>query len=121
MSDDEERSQPYKIDRNSLRPLFETFESPTGPRCTGTDVFTKTFGVTPPEPVLSRAVADGVMFRGLRHLDHDGWVNAARSAAAELTLQEVASAFVGSLFNRRFDLRSAFASYLLGRVLRSIP
>ncbi|WP_132289246.1 hypothetical protein [Kribbella sp. VKM Ac-2568] len=50
-------------------------------------------------------------------LDHGGWVEAARSAAAQISPREVEDAFVSSLTSRRLDLRSALASFLIARAL----
>ena len=42
--------------------------------------------------------------------DHDTWIARAREAARQLTLEEVAEAFIASLTSRRLDLRSALSS-----------
>jgi len=71
----------------------------------------------PPVPaVLARAIADGVLFAQPRSHTHDGWVTAARQAAAAVNAEEVGDAFLESLSSRRLDLRSALASYTVGRV-----
>jgi hypothetical protein len=57
------------------------------------------------------------MFDQLEVRDHDGWVDAARRAAASLSLDEVSDAFLESLGTRRLDLRSALGSYAVARVL----
>lgn len=49
--------------------------------------------------------------------DHDGWVEAARSAATQISAGEVEDAFLASLTSRRLDLRSALPSYVLARAL----
>jgi len=69
--------------------------------------------IMPPPDLLAKAVAAGVMFTEPRTLDHDGWISAARQAAAALTAREVGDAFLASLTSRRMDLRSALASYAL--------
>ncbi|MFI7542974.1 hypothetical protein [Actinoplanes sp. NPDC049599] len=48
---------------------------------------------------------------------HDGWVAAARKAAASVSAAEVGDAFLESLSSRRLDLRSALGSYAVGRAL----
>jgi len=64
----------------------------------------------PPPELLAQAVAAGVMFTEPRTLDHDGWVRAAKRAAAGVTAPEVGAAFLASLTSGRMDLRSALAS-----------
>ncbi len=65
-----------------------------------------------------RTAADaGVMFSQERTEDHDGWVAAARAAAAPLSALEVGEAFLASLTSRRLDLRSALGSYAVARFL----
>jgi len=49
--------------------------------------------------------------------DHDGWVEAARSAAGQVSAGDVEDAFLASLTSRRLDLRSALPSYVLARAL----
>lgn len=57
------------------------------------------------------------MFEAPAILDHDGWVEAARATAAQLSPSQVEAAFVSSLTSRRLDLRSALASFLIARAL----
>jgi hypothetical protein len=71
----------------------------------------------PPVESLSQAVKAGLMFDQPRVEDHDGWVDAARRAAASVSVDEVADAFLESLSTRRLDLRSALGSYAVARVL----
>jgi hypothetical protein len=66
---------------------------------------------------MDNAVQAGVMFRASRELDHDGWVTAARDAAAAVALEEVSEAFIASLTSGRLDLRSALGSYAVARRL----
>jgi hypothetical protein len=75
----------------------------------------------PPPGDLVRAVAAGVMFAEPRSLDHDGWVQAARQAAAAVSAREVGEAFLVSLTSRRMDLRSALGSYAVARLLPEHP
>ena len=70
---------------------------------------------------LPDAVSAGIMFEHACVLDHDGWVAAAKDAAAAVRLEEVSDAFVASLTATRLDLRSALASYILVRRLPSHP
>lgn len=71
----------------------------------------------PAEDALDAAVRAGVMFRERRVLDHDGWVDTACAAVAQVTPIDVAAAFVTSLATRRLDLRSALGSYAVARHL----
>jgi len=57
------------------------------------------------------------MFTAPQPLDHDGWVQAARRAAASVPAHAVSEAFLVSLACRRMDLRSALASYAVARLL----
>lgn len=99
---------PYDVTPAALRPLMQAYWSPEGWRA-------------PPHlPVgddLARAVCSGLMFERPVLRDHEGWVDAARRAAAALTLEDVAQAFIGSLTSRRLDLRSALGSYAVARHL----
>lgn len=70
---------------------------------------------------MRTAVEAGVMFTTRRTEDHDGWVRAARAAAAQLSPQEVGDAFLASLTSRRLDLRSALGSFAVARVLPEHP
>ena len=70
---------------------------------------------------MRRAVEAGIMFTSRRGEDHDGWVAAARTAAARLTAAEVADGFLASLTSRRLDLRSALGSYAVARLLPEHP
>jgi len=71
-----------------------------------------------PEPeAMRRAVRAGVMFASPRTEDHDGWVRAARQAAASVPAGEAAAAFLASLTSRRLDLRSALGSHAIARFL----
>jgi hypothetical protein len=73
---------------------------------------------TPPAPeVLSQAIADGVMFAESEVQDHDSWIEAARRAAASVSVEQVGDAFLESLSTRRLDLRSALGSYAIARLL----
>jgi len=92
----------------ALRPLMDMFWSPKGWRRPP---------VPPPPDVLSRAVADGVMFARPVVQDHDAWIDAARRAVASLSVEQVADAFLESLSTRRLDLRSALGSYAIARLL----
>lgn len=98
----------YDASTAALRPLLEAFWSPQGWRRppalpTGDD--------------LAHAVTSGVVFATSRALDHEGWVTAARAAAAAVTPKGVEAAFVASLTSRRLDLRSALGSYAVARHL----
>lgn len=102
------RVSTYDASPAALRPLLDAFWSPQGWRQppalpTGRD--------------LAQAVEAGVLFSAPRALDHDGWVAAAQAAAAVVTPEEVAEAFVASLPGRRLDLRSALGSYAVARRL----
>jgi hypothetical protein len=99
---------PYNPSPAALRPLMDMFWSPQGWR---------TPPAPPPTQVLSQAVADGVMFAQPKSQDHDSWVEAARVAAASVSVAEVGDAFMESLSTRRLDLRSALGSYAIARVL----
>jgi len=66
---------------------------------------------------MTAAVDRGVMFASPVTLDHDGWVEAARTVAGEVSPDEVEEAFLASLTSRRLDLRSALSSYVLARAL----
>lgn len=102
----------YEVTPSALGPLLGAFWSARGWR-------------EPPDlpvgPDLDRAVASGVVFEGPTQRDHDGWVDAARRAAQSLSIDEVSSAFVGSLTSRRLDLRSALGSYAVARHLPEHP
>jgi hypothetical protein len=97
---------PYNASATALRPLMKMFWSAEGWR-------------EPPVPPLDVAavIADGVMFAQPRSDTHDGWVAAARRAAAAFTPVEVGDAFLESLSSRRLDLRSALGSYAVARGL----
>jgi hypothetical protein len=101
-------SERYDARPAALRPLLETFWSSQGWREPP---------AWPPGDVIARAVEAGVMFPKPRVADHDGWVQAAREAAAGVTAADVAAAFVASLTSRRLDLRSALGSFAVARVL----
>jgi hypothetical protein len=70
---------------------------------------------------MAVAEAAGIMFSSPRTEDHDGWLKAARAAAASLTAHEVGEAFLASLTSRRLDLRSALGSYAVARFLPDHP
>jgi hypothetical protein len=70
---------------------------------------------------LRQAEAAGIVFAAPRALDHDGWVAAARTAAAGVGPNDVENAFVASLLSRRLDLRSALGSYAVARHLPAHP
>jgi len=98
----------YEVSKAALRPLLATYWSSAGWK-------------NPPESPqgveLEQAVSAGIMFTEPTMLDHDGWVDAARTAAAAVTLEGVSEAFVASLETRRLDLRSALGSYAVARHL----
>ncbi len=101
-------SQPYDPSPEALRILADTFWTPQGWRR----------GRAWPGPDAMRTAVDaGVMFSADRTEDHDGWVAAARAAAAPLSAFEVGEAFLASLTSRRLDLRSALGSYAVARFL----
>ncbi|MEI6620514.1 MAG: hypothetical protein WCP28_01230 [Actinomycetes bacterium] len=104
---DESVTSTYTITPGGLRTLMSTFWSSQGWREPG----------WPGKDEFDRAVSNGLMFNGPRTLDHDGWVTAARAAAAATTLTEVSDAFVASLTTRRLDIRSAIGSFAIARVL----
>src|SRR5206468_8930540 len=60
------------------------------------------------------AKSQGVMFDPVT-LDHDEFVARAVRACAQVTRKQVAEAFLASLTTRRLELRSALASYAVGR------
>jgi hypothetical protein len=95
-----------------LRTLAETFWSPVGWRSPPK---------WPEQDAMDRAVRAGIMFTGVRRLDHDGWVRAAIAAAAAVSAQEAADAFLASLTTRRLDLRSALGSLAVARHLPGHP
>ncbi len=98
----------YDASAAALRPLMETFWSASGWRRPAAW----------PEPeAMRRAVRAGVMFASPRTEDHDGWVRAARQAAASVPAGEAAAAFLASLTSRRLDLRSALGSHAIARFL----
>lgn len=99
----------YDASPASLRPLLEAFWSPRGWRRPA---------ALPEGAELAQAVEAGVLFADPRALDHDGWVAAARAAAAAVTPGEVEEAFIASLPSRRLDLRSALGSFA---VVRDLP
>jgi hypothetical protein len=92
----------------TLRPLMDMFWSAQGWRLPEQ---------LPPAPVLSQAITAGVMFDQPRVHDHDGWIDAARRAAASVSVDEVGDAFLESMMTRRLDLRSALGSYAVARLL----
>ena len=99
----------YDASAAALRPLMKMFWSARGWR----------EPPVPPAPAeLARAIADGVLFDQPRSDSHDGWVTAARRAAAGLSAEEVGAGFLESLSSRRLDLRSALGSYAVARMLR---
>jgi hypothetical protein len=100
-------SERYDVSTAASRPLLGTFWSSQGWREPPAG---------PPDDVLVRAVQAGVMFPKPRVADHDGWVKAAREAAADVTAADVAAAFIASLTSRRLDLRSALGSFAVARV-----
>jgi hypothetical protein len=104
--------KPYDVSPAALKPLLHAFWSPQGWK-------------RPPElpsgPAMQQAVDNGVLFENPRSLNHDGWVQAARSAAAAVSLEEISEAFVASLSTGRLDLRSALGSYVVARHLPEHP
>lgn len=96
----------YDASAPALRPLMKMFWSAEGWR-----------EPPVPPPDLARAVANGVMFTQPRSDTHDGWVAAARKAAAAVSAEQVGDAFLESLTSRRLDLRSALGSYAVARAL----
>ena len=103
---------PYDPSPAVLRTLTETFWSPVGWRSPPK---------WPEQDAMDRAVRAGIMFTGVRRLDHDGWVLAAIAAAAAVSAQEAADAFLASLTTRRLDLRSALGSLAVARHLPGHP
>jgi hypothetical protein len=98
----------YDVSPSSVRPLLDTFWSPAGWREPRN---------WPIEADMAAAVTRGVMFPAPLTLDHDGCVQAARSAAGQISAADVEDAFLASLTSRRLDLRSALPSYVLARAL----
>lgn len=102
----------YDASPSSVRPLLDTFWSSAGWREPRN---------WPTEADMAAAVKRGVMFPAPLTYDHDGWVEAARSAAYQTSAGEVEDAFLVSLTSRRLDLRSALSSYVLARALPEHP
>jgi len=99
---------PYDASPRTLRPLFQTYWSSAGWRQPA----------QLPDPATFEAVIGaGIMFRDAAAMDHDGWVERAREAAARTAAADVGAAFLASLESRRLDLRSALGSYAIARHL----
>jgi hypothetical protein len=99
----------YDASASALRPLMRMFWSAEGWR----------EPPVPPGPAeRAKAIADGLLVDRPRSESHDGWVAAARKAAAAVSAAEVGDAFLESLGSRRLDLRSALGSYPVGRALQ---
>jgi hypothetical protein len=64
------------------------------------------------------AKAQGLMFDPVT-LTHDEAVSSAIHAAGKVSLKAVSDAFIASLGSRRLDLRSAMASYAVGRHMKA--
>jgi hypothetical protein len=93
-------------DPRARKILFDIFWTSAGWRTSRT---------TDPDD-LAYARTAGYMFES-RDGTHDDWVSRARAAADRVTLEEVASAFVGSLGSRRLAARSALGSLATARHL----
>ncbi|MDP4015390.1 MAG: hypothetical protein U0990_08470 [Candidatus Nanopelagicales bacterium] len=102
----------YQVGAIVLRPLMRAFWSAQGWRMPPS---------LPTGRELAAAVSAGVMFAAPRRMAHDGWVEAARAAAAAADKREVEEAFISSLATRRLDLRSALGSYAVARRLPTHP
>lgn len=98
---------PYDASPVALRPLMKMFWWAEGWR-----------EPPVPPPNLAEVIAADLMFAQPRSDTHDGWVAAARKAAATVTAEQVGDAFLESLTSRRLDLRSALGSYAVARALR---
>ena len=94
----------YQVDRKILRLLLDSYWTSEGWR-----------GDVPPP--AEAAVAAGIMFDRPWVAGHDEVVEAARAAAARLTVEEVGDAFLAGLGAKRHDLRSALGSYAVARHL----
>jgi len=105
-------SDTYDISSGALKPLMKMFWNTQGwrnqPLWPSTDTFDK-------------AVSAGLMFSEQLVIDHDECVKTAQEAANDVSLGEVADAFVASLTTERFDLRSALGSYAVARLLPEHP
>ena len=95
---------PYQVDRKVLRMLLDSYWNSDGWR-----------GDVPPP--AEAAVAAGIMFDRPWVAGHDEVVEAARAAAARLSIDEVGDAFLAGLGAKRMDLRSALGSYAVARHL----
>src|SRR5882672_6199661 len=91
-------------DKKALRILFKTFWSCTGWR--------DKESISPAD--FEYAKSQGVMFDTVT-LDHDELVERAVRTCAHVTRKQVAEAFLAGLTTRRLELRSALASYAVGR------
>lgn len=98
----------YDVSAAALRPLMQTFWTSKGWRSSV---------ALPAADVPAAAIRSGVMFDQPRQLGHDGWVEAARAAAAAVSASEISAAFLVSLTTRRLDLRSALGSFAVARHL----
>ena len=98
---------PVPVDPKALRILTSTFWSSHGWR-------------NPPLPLsaddFSYARNAGLMFEPPR-IDHDELPLQIQHWVRRIPPEQVAEAFVSSFVSRRLDLRSAIASYVLGRAL----
>ncbi|WP_092545221.1 hypothetical protein [Actinoplanes derwentensis] len=102
----------YDVAARELKPLMATFWSAHGWRDPP---------AWPDPATMARAVAAGVMFERARDDTHDGWIEAAITAAGAVTPAEVGDAFLESLGSRRLDLRSALGSYATASTVRPHP